>query len=759
MTIRTACSSSMIGLHEACQALYNGECSGAIVAGSSLILSPSMTIAMTQQGVLSPTGSCKTFDAAADGFARGEAVNAVFIKLLDDAIRDNDPIRAVIRSTAINSDGKCSLHKNDPIRAVIRSTAINSDGKTPGISVPNSTSQEAVIRRAYNVAGISDMSKTPFFECHGTGTQVGDAVETTAVANVFGECETYIGSVKPNVGHSEGASGITSLIKVVLALENETIPPNINFSKPNPKIAFQKGKLHVPVEAIPWPRGRHARVSINSFGIGGANAHAIVDSAASFGIYTPNDKLCNLENLNGHLSKGADEYSNGISNRISNGHSYSKGHSISETKSPSVLLPISANNLESLRIRVEDLCCYHGSQPGSLAGIAHTLGARRDHLLYRAFCIATCSARTLNFESFQKKLTGAVEVVFVFTGQGAQWAGMGRDLIQSSPSFCDDIRRMDKVLQDLPEPPQWTIEAILSSEDGGDLINKAEFSQPLCTAIQVALVNYFAKCNVTPSAVVGHSSGEIAAAYAARAITVAEAILISYYRGLVTKCVTQKGSMAVVGLSRESASAYLANGATVACVNSPMSTTISGNEDAIEQSLEAIRAEDSSIFTRRLHVEIAYHSLLGDCMLKIAYHSHHMREVGDKYEEMVKPHLSSTAGTAVPFYSSVTGQLITPTTLQDPAYWRSNLESPVLFSSAVKALLDDLQHKVLVLEVGPHSALQGPLNQIFRKRSEAAPIYIPTLIRGNNSASSVLRAAGQLRSSGMKVAFHWAGGT
>lgn len=172
MTIRTACSSSMIGLHEACQALYNGECSGAIVAGTSLIISPSMTIAMTRQGILSPTGSCKTFDAAADGFARGEAVNAVFIKLLEDAIRDNDPIRAVIRSTSINSDGK-----------------------TPGISAPNPTSQEALIRRAYNAAGISDMSRTPYFECHGTGTQVGDAAETTAVASVMGECETYIGSV------------------------------------------------------------------------------------------------------------------------------------------------------------------------------------------------------------------------------------------------------------------------------------------------------------------------------------------------------------------------------------------------------------------------------------------------------------------------------------------------------------------------------------------------------------------------------------
>jgi acyl transferase domain-containing protein len=218
-----------------------------------------MTIAMTEQGVLSPDGRCKTFDAAADGYARGEAINAVYIKKLSDAIRDRDPIRAVIRATASNADGK-----------------------TSSMSVPSLESHEAMIRDAYNAAGIKDHSRTAFVECHGTGTAVGDPLEVGAVANVFGgQKGVYIGSIKPNVGHSEGASGLTSVIKAVLALERKIIPPNINFCTPNPKIAFEEANLKVPTVPIPWPTEFSERVSINAFGIGGANAHVILDSASS----------------------------------------------------------------------------------------------------------------------------------------------------------------------------------------------------------------------------------------------------------------------------------------------------------------------------------------------------------------------------------------------------------------------------------------------------------------------------------------------
>ncbi|KAL1597235.1 hypothetical protein SLS60_008817 [Paraconiothyrium brasiliense] len=246
MTIRTGCSSALVGLDEACQALANGHCSSAIVAGTNIIISPTMTQHMTQQGVLSKEGSCKTFDAAADGYARGEAINAIYIKKLDDALTDGDPIRAVIRSTFQNSDGK-----------------------TAGLTSPSSQAHEDMMRTAYNIAQLP-LSRTAYVECHGTGTAVGDPLETVAIGNVFGGSGS---KVKPNVGHSEGASGITSLIKAVLALENRIIPPNIKFSTPNPKIAFKKANLQVPVEPTPWPTDRAERVSVNSFGIGGANAH------------------------------------------------------------------------------------------------------------------------------------------------------------------------------------------------------------------------------------------------------------------------------------------------------------------------------------------------------------------------------------------------------------------------------------------------------------------------------------------------------
>ncbi|THC95043.1 hypothetical protein EYZ11_005481 [Aspergillus tanneri] len=222
------------------------------LAGTNLIITPTMTKSMSNNMVISTSGICRTFDAKADGYGRGEAINAIFIKPLQDALRDEDPIRAVIRSTAVNCDGK-----------------------TPNITTPGLEAQEQLIRRAYQRAKINNdgILQTGFFECHGTGTTVGDTIETSAVANVFKESGIYIGAVKPNVGHSEGASGITSVIKGVLALENKAIPPNVHFKDPNPNIPFKEGKLQVPMETIPWPIERCKRVSINSFGIGGTNAH------------------------------------------------------------------------------------------------------------------------------------------------------------------------------------------------------------------------------------------------------------------------------------------------------------------------------------------------------------------------------------------------------------------------------------------------------------------------------------------------------
>ncbi|KAF3762976.1 hypothetical protein M406DRAFT_333211 [Cryphonectria parasitica EP155] len=258
--ILSACSSSMIALHDACTAINAGECEAAIVGCCNLILSPRMTATMQELGVSSPSGYCHTFDAAADGYARGEAVSAVYLKKLSDAIHDGDPVRSVVRSTCLNAGGRSST-----------------------LSAPVAAAHKSQIRRCHELAGISDFSRTAMMECHGTGTPVGDPIEVQAVANVFGEHGIYVGSVKTNLGHGEGASGLSSLVKMTLALEKKTIPANLNFNTPNPNIPFESCKLKVPTETTPWPKDRDFVVGINSFGVGGSNAHALLGSAASFG--------------------------------------------------------------------------------------------------------------------------------------------------------------------------------------------------------------------------------------------------------------------------------------------------------------------------------------------------------------------------------------------------------------------------------------------------------------------------------------------
>ncbi|KAH8678404.1 putative polyketide synthase [Xylariales sp. PMI_506] len=733
----------------ACQALRNGECDTAIVAGVSIITEPSMTLDMSEQGVLSPTGSCKTFDASADGFARGEAVNAIMIKPLDDALRDGDPIRAIIRSSALNSDGRMS-----------------------SIGSPSSEAQETLIRRAYAMAGIDDFSQTPFIECHGTGTPVGDPLEVAAVANVFGEHGAYIGSVKPNVGHGEGASGLTSIIKAVLSLENATIPPNIMFSEPNPKIPFKKNGLAVPLDPIPWPKDRHPRISINSFGIGGANAHVILDSTTSWSMQhvarrQPVEKATDVtENAESGVTSGEavprQENANAprvIVNRhpqcpldrVIPGESSptipaSSATDVHERSSPwPRLLPVSANTEKSLQRRIADLQQYIVAEPGCINDVAHTLDRHRIHFPYRSYCIVQDGVSTpLEFSPVQKvRATTANDsaIVYAFTGQGAQWAGMGKSLINTVPSFREDIRQMDLALQQLPNAPDWSIEAALCRNDEAaqDDLKAAKFSQPLCTAVQLAIVNFLAECGILPFAVVGHSSGEIAAAYAAGAINMSEAIVCAYIRGQASQRHVRNGGMAAIGLGKKAILPYLKEGVQIACFNSPKSVTISGDLDAVEEVLEAIRVAEPDTFVRRLKVNIAYHS-------------YHMLDVGDSYWEMLTPHLRREHKPRIPFYSTVSGQLATTGTHLDAAYWRSNLESPVLFDGAVQKLMSELPGITSIVEIGPHSALQAPLRQILQAHGQKkAPTYIPTLVRDNDPVFSLITTLGRLYVNGSAV--------
>ncbi|GLA78477.1 type I Iterative Polyketide synthase (PKS) [Aspergillus tubingensis] len=670
MTCRTACSSSLVALHEACQAIALGDCPSAIVGGSSLIFTPTMTTNMSQAGALSPDGICKTFDAEANGYARAEGVCALYIKKLDDAIRDKDPVRGVIRAVATNFDGR-----------------------TNHITVPSSAGQEALIRKAYRKAHLENLAETAFVECHGTATRVGDVVETTAVADAFGRHPMIIGGVKSNIGHTEGAAGLAGLIKAVLALEHRQIPPNVNFSTPNPNIPFDEAGLTVPVDILPWPADRKERVSVNCFGVGGTNAHVIVDSAASM---MPPKAIAALGTNNNSLR----------------------------------LLPLSASGPKSLDQRAMDIKEYISRHREAVPDLAYTLYAKREHLRHRAFAVTggEVSLDSIEFTKADNTKNGSKIVTFAFPGQGAQWAGMGAELMKNFTSFRKDVEYMDRVLQSLPNAPTWRMHEELVKIDPESDINRPDIAQPLCTAVQISLVNLLKSWGITPDKVIGHSSGEFAAAYAANALSMATAIILAHTRGIIAN-MAPEGGMLAVGVGRDSISQYLGDAVELACENSPNSVTLAGSRDQLECVATRIQNEQPDTLLKMLPVERAYHSGF-------------MASVGAEYEELSRHHLVSHPEEMTPMYSTVTGTVITKPSELDAAYWRRSLESPVLFSSAFQNLATSTQSKhQVVIEIGSNSALRGPIQQILRSVSMSFT-YCATMRSNESNLSRILSVAG-----------------
>ncbi|KAH7109104.1 fatty acid synthase S-acetyltransferase [Dendryphion nanum] len=667
MTIRTACSSSLICLHEACNGILHGDCMSAIVGGVNLILTPGETATMVEQGLLSPDGSCKTFSADANGYARGEAITAIYVKRLSDALRDGNPVRAIIRATAANHDGK-----------------------TSGLTMPSSDAQESLIRRAYARAGIENLDETAYFECHGTGTQVGDRIESTAVANLFSDI--YVGSIKPNFGHTEGASGVLSVIKTVLALEHRTIAPQIKCLPLNPTLPFGSPGLKLPLEETPWPTGRRERVSINSFGVGGSNSHAILESAASWGF--------------------------NLSQRT--------------TPVESALLLVSANSPASLEQLIEGYRAFVQANKELITDISYTVAHGREHLKYRAAVLVRNDSIENTFTR-PSQILEAKSVIMVFTGQGAQWPLMGLDLLESNEIFRSSIEALDAYLQSLPtNRPNWTIKEELLKPIDVSRLGNAEIAQPLCSAVQIALVDTFQSVGVRPVAVVGHSSGEIAAAYAVGALTKYEAIFVALCRGMVADGQKKEGAMAAVGMSRGRTASVIAGleDLCIACNNSPRSVTISGDATSIDAAISALACDFPDVAVRKLKVDKAYHS-------------RHMIECGETYLRLMEGRIIGKQPT-LPFFSSVTGRILDKSIRLDAAYWTQNLQSEVLFYQAVSAILQGpLGAGAIFLEIGPHSALQGPLSQIASEVSMSIP-YISAMRRNGRSQEEFLSAVGKL---------------
>lgn len=487
-----------------------------------------------------------------------------------------------------------------------------------------------------------------------------------------------------------------------MSLEHRTIPPNIKFNSPNPKIRFAEGKLTVPVEPTPFPEDRLERVSVNSFGLGGSNAHVIVDSARSWNLPRP-----------AAIAEAGAEDDMDIANQ------------------PQLLLFSAASgpSLKNMASGYEDWLTNHPEMADKLGDLAYTLANRRDHLSHRGFKVVGPGAELPKSQG-RKIPNQPVNLVMVFTGQGAQWPRMGRMLLlRDDLVFQRTIKELDAHLQGLPQPPAWTIEGELQKSTKTSRVHLAEISQPICTAVQVALVDLLATVGVEPKAVVGHSSGELAAAYAAGALTAKEAIIGAYQRGQAAKLQSKKGAMAAVGLGWAEVEPFLdAPRVVVACENSPNSVTLSGDEPAVKDCVARIKEAHPDITARLLKVEKAYHS-------------YHMQEIGADYNAMIEPHLEGKVAVK-PFFSSVTGTGKPEERVLNAKYWQQNLESPVRFSPAVAGILEHIDNPAF-LEVGPHGALAGPARQIFAKAS-ASPPYLSVMTRNEDCVQSYLTAVGKL---------------
>jgi acyl transferase domain-containing protein/NADPH:quinone reductase-like Zn-dependent oxidoreductase/NAD(P)-dependent dehydrogenase (short-subunit alcohol dehydrogenase family)/ubiquinone/menaquinone biosynthesis C-methylase UbiE len=756
MTVDTGCSTGLVALHQAVLGLRSRESDMSIVSGCNLMLNPDVFKVFSSLGMLGPDGKSYAFDSRANGYGRCEGVATIVIKRLGDA-----------------------LAAGDPIRAVIRETCLNQDGKTETITSPCQAAQEALIRECYRRAGL-DPQDTQYFEAHGTGTPTGDPIETRAIAAVFGPARAEklrIGSIKTNIGHTEAASGLAGLIKVVLAMEKGQIPPSVNFDKPNPKLKLDEWGLKVATELEPWPAtaDKPRRASVNSFGYGGTNSHVIVEDAAGW---------------------------------VTRPRSISREPSLhSGTGSMSVVVPFYGRDEQACQRMVSDLQDYlrrrKAADPNMgmegvvslMQDLSWTLTTRRTRFPWVSAHAVTYSddldevIQGLDSPQFKpvRLPSHPPRIGMVFTGQGAQWHAMGRELMDAFPIFRSTLLAAERLLRDLGA--SWSLTQELGRDAASTRINDTAISTPVCVAVQIALVRLLRSCGVSPAAVTSHSSGEIAAAYAVGALSLGQAMAVAYHRAALAADKTlmngsghgSKGAMAAVGVGHEAAQDYLAritsaNGrAVVACINSPSSITIAGDEAAVKQVEDLATAD--GVFARRLRVDTGYHS-------------HHMMPIAEPYRRALRAalksgndvgeeHWSQLEAPEVPegvpqteayasalraaleteaqtlrsqgsiaFSSPVTGgRIVFPEELADPEHWVRSLLQPVQFVDAfTDMVLGDMDESGssidVVVEVGPHTALGGPIKEILSDAQfEGVDVaYMGCLVRKENARDTTFAA-------------------
>lgn len=698
-TVDTACSSSLLAVHLACQSLRASESDVAIAAGVNLIVSPETFVFLSRAGNISPDGRSKTFDASADGYGRGEGCGVVVLKRLSRARADGDPILAVLRGSAVNHDGPSS-----------------------GLTVPNGLAQQAVIRRACESAGI-EPQKLDYVEAHGTATLLGDPVELDALGAIAqgrsAEQPLWVGSVKSNVGHLETAAGVTGLMKVVLMLQHRQLPPSLHFSQPNPHVDWQRLPLRVPTRLTAWDSPAPLIAGVSSFGLSGTNVHVIVEEATGRAAAA--------------VRPGAEQ--------------------ATAAGEPTVLL-LSARTSPALR---ELAAAYrrHLAAPeldADLQAIAHTAALRRAHHEHRlAITGATRASWIAALEAFDQAsddafdhgaappnlFAGRVEpgsatrLAFVFSGQGAQWMGMGRQLFAASEVFRDSLQATAAALA--PHGGYPVLDAFRADAPPVEPpvnLARGEVVQPLLFAIQVALARLWRSWGIEPEAVTGHSLGEIAAAHVAGALTLEDAAHLVSVRSELMARISNQGAMAMIELPAADAARWIERHEphlSIAAVNAPGSTVVSGQPAAIEELLEELSA--GGVFARRVKIDVASHSpqvapLLDELRQRLAG---------------LRPRNGD-----VPIISTVTGGEVAGSAL-DGDYWARNLRQAVRFADAITAL--DHAGYNRFLEISPHPVLALAMQQTLGGRR----VIAASLRRGQPELEALSESLAMLHASGHPV--------
>ena len=686
--VDTSCSSSLVAAHQACESLRRGESDLALVGGVNLILTPEVTIALSQAGMMSPSGRCKTFSADADGYVRGEGCGVVVLKRWEDAQKDGDRVLALIRGSAVNHDGR-----------------------TNGLTAPNGRSQQTVIRRALADAGL-EPAAIGYVETHGTGTVLGDPIEVDALCEVLGRERMqpcWLGAVKANIGHLESASGVASLIKAALVLQHAKAPPQLHLGRINPLLADRDETIAIPRELSPLPvNGEVRRAGVSAFSFGGTNAHLILEEA----------------------SQACDDSRRDVADRTHH------------------LLTLSARDEKALREYAARFAAHLRSTPNlSLADACYTANVGREHFEHRLAAVAG------DVESFAERLDsfarggqapdvfvghapmgaaqeGAApqEHAFLFTGQGAQYPGMGATLYRTSPIFRDAIDACDRLLR--PVIKQSLVDRIYGEDADPAELNRAEWAQPAIFALQYALTQLWRSFGVAPAAVMGHSVGEYAAAWAAGCLDWEKALLLVAERGRLMQSLPAGGAMWSVRAGAERLRPALAQCGEVieiAAINSPHNTVVAGPTTPLQALVDEWRR--AGIDAAPLNVSHAYHSSLIEPALDAL--------------EAAADRLGSRPP-RLPFVSNVTGDFVQ--TPLDARYWRRHSRESVRFMDGVRAL--HARGHWMFIEIGAQPVLSALGQQCI---GGLQPVWLPSLSRQREDWAVLLGSLAELHVRGLNI--------